>query len=298
MSDRTLCTWRVRTALPLPEALPWQGPDRAVDIEIRRGSLGSAGATPSRRVEMLPEGQILYDAGPHARFLVTAERVVVDSQLPAEAPEWRIFLLGPILGLLCYLRGALPLHASAIRIGSDAVAIAGAAGAGKSTLAAALLRRGHRLVTDDICPVLGAEKLPLVLPTFPTLKLGAASLDALAIDSAGLPRIGFGEGKFLLARPGDFHPAPVPLRRVYLLEEAFGIGGERIRDVRGTEIFERLGSEIYRSEIGRILYSKPALFKKLAEVVSGLEVRRLRRSAGLAQLDEMAALLESDVAGG
>ena len=298
MIDRTLCTWRVRSDLPLPEAVPWEGQDRPPDIEIRRGSVvgpdATNGASP-RRIEVMPSGAILYDARPHARFLVTAETVIVDSRLPAEAPEWRVFLLGPILGLLCYLRGTLPLHASAVRIGSHAIAIAGAAGAGKSTLAAALIRRDHALVTDDICPVLRADDESRALPTFPTLKLGSASLKALGIASEGLPRLGFGEGKYLLAAPAAFDATPIRLRRVYLMEDAPRATPERIADVRGIEVFERLGAEIYRSEIARILYSKPALFRKLGEALSGLEVRRLFRRSGVTRVDELAALVESDV---
>ena len=300
MIECALCTWRVCSDLPLPEAMPWTSHERPVDIEIRRGRIERSrpqDAGNPRRLEVTENGKILYDASPHARFLVTPGSVLVDSSLPADAPEWRVFLLGPIMGLLCYLRGALPLHASAIRVGTHAFALAGAAGAGKSTLAAALVQRRHFLVTDDVCPVLRAGDELLALPTFPALKLGSASLAALGIAPRGLPRIGFGEGKYLLGRPGTFHSEAVPLRRVYLIEDAVSAGGETIAEVRGAEIFERLGAEIYRPEIGRMVHGRPALFAKFLEAASSLEVRRLRRLPDLARIDDLASRIEADIAG-
>lgn len=60
------------------------------------------------------------------------------------------YLSGPVLSLLLRIRGALALHASAVQIGSGAVGFAGAHGAGKSTLAAALGAAGCRVVTDNV----------------------------------------------------------------------------------------------------------------------------------------------------
>src|SRR5258708_4473008 len=53
------------------------------------------------------------------------------------------YLLGPVLGVLLRLRGVTCLHASAVSFGDRCVAFVGAAGSGKSTMAAALARRGY-----------------------------------------------------------------------------------------------------------------------------------------------------------
>jgi hypothetical protein len=42
------------------------------------------------------------------------------------------------------------LHASTVALGSEAIAVAGASGAGKSTTVTALSARGYRLVSDDV----------------------------------------------------------------------------------------------------------------------------------------------------
>lgn len=60
------------------------------------------------------------------------------------------YLLGPVLSFALRLRGDFSLHASAVESRAGAVALIGPHGAGKSTLAAALGRRGVPVLTDDI----------------------------------------------------------------------------------------------------------------------------------------------------
>lgn len=67
------------------------------------------------------------------------------------------YLVGPIIGFLLRVRGEVALHASAVQIGSAAVAFVGPHACGKSTTAAALGRRGHPVVTDDVSRVTRSE---------------------------------------------------------------------------------------------------------------------------------------------
>ena len=60
------------------------------------------------------------------------------------------YLVGIVLSFAFRLRGDFSLHASAIQTDGGAVALVGPHGAGKSTLAAALGRRGMPVLTDDI----------------------------------------------------------------------------------------------------------------------------------------------------
>ncbi len=60
------------------------------------------------------------------------------------------YLLGPVLGFLLRLRGVTCLHASAIAIDGVAIALAGTAGAGKSTAAAQFASMGYPVLSDDI----------------------------------------------------------------------------------------------------------------------------------------------------
>lgn len=299
MTDRVICGWRVRSEFPLPETAPWTGPDSAVDISIVSGTvparLGERAAE-LPYLEAAPDGRLLIDAAPIARFLVTRDRVVIETSLASDAPEWRASLLGPVLAIICYLRGALPLHASALRIGNRAAAFAGRSGAGKSTLAAALARRGHALITDDICACIGLPGTPLVLPSYPGMKLSVASLEALHIEARGLKPIGPDFEKVQWAAPIGFDAMPVPLDRVYLLEDAAEGAADAIIPANGAEGFQRLSAEIYRPPIGRLLLEKPRFFAMATELARQVSIRRLIRRRDLRALDRLVAAIEADLA--
>lgn len=60
------------------------------------------------------------------------------------------YLLGPVMGFVLLLRGFISLHACAVVINNRAVAIAGPAGSGKSTTAAAFAEAGYRVLAEDV----------------------------------------------------------------------------------------------------------------------------------------------------
>src|SRR5688572_5001917 len=55
------------------------------------------------------------------------------------------YLLGPVMGFVMLLRGIVCLHASAVVVGAEAVALVGPAGSGKSTTAAAFSTKGFNV---------------------------------------------------------------------------------------------------------------------------------------------------------
>jgi hypothetical protein len=293
MTDRMICGWRVRSTLPLPETVQWRGCDRSVDIEIHHGTVPTKHRE-HHYIEVFPNGGVLLDLSPIVRFLVTSNSILVDTPQPPEAPDWRVRLLGPALGLLCYLRGVLPLHACCVRIGTRTVAIAGRTCAGKSTLAAALTRRNHAFVTDDVCAITLLAPRPMVLPTFPALKLAPDCLDVLGVDPSNLANVWLDTEKFIVPGNNCFDPTPVYLDMVYLLEDAAEGTDDRIIRINGTEAFQQLSAMWYRPQIGRVLYGKTTLFSMAARLAGHVEVRRLVRQSSFARLAALVKLIEDD----
>jgi hypothetical protein len=290
MSDRIICGWRVRSALPLPELAPWPGPDRPVDIEIRPGAVPAK----HRHIVAAPDGRIILDQSPHARFLVSPDCVIVDTVHRPEAAEWRVRLLGPVLGLLCYLRRVLPLHASCVRIGARTVAIAGHSCAGKSTLAAALMRRNHVLLTDDICAITPLSMRAMVFPSFPALKLASDSMKTFGIDPNGLAHVSLDTEKFLVPGNDGFDPGPSPLDTVYVIEDAPDGMDDAIIGIDGVAAFQQLNTMWYRAEIGRFLCDNPTLFSMAARLAGKVAVRRLVRRSNFDRLAALVSLIEAD----
>jgi hypothetical protein len=299
-TDYFLCGWRVRSAVPLPEVAPWTGDDRTPDVTVRFGSVpdltdivGKPGV-----VQVGRDGACRIEPEGIGRFLILGGReVTVEADGPIDTPEIRAWLLGPVMGILCHQRGLFPLHAACIRIGDGAIAFAGRAGAGKSTLAAALVRRGHALIADDVCVIdPAAPSGPRVLPSFPRLKLREDALQALGISDAGLVRSGSGKRKFDFLAAGSFDPAPVRLRAIYVLGRA-GPGQPRhIRCEAGAPAVVTLSNEIYRRPIGFHLGRKTALLAEALCVAAAVPVCRLPVGHDLRRIDATAARVEAHVA--
>lgn len=140
-----------------------------------------------------------------ATYVVNAGSEIAVRQEPAsESDAVRLFLLGPVWSLLCHQRGVLPLRGSCVHRGGDGVVLCGPPGIGKSTLAAALLKHGYEIVSDDVVVVDAAtahdETVPRVLPTVARLKLWRESLRALHIVPDNLDCTRRGQDRF-------FYPA-------------------------------------------------------------------------------------------
>src|SRR5436853_835591 len=121
-SDYAICGWLVRSAVPLPEAMPWTGDDRTPDVTIRFGLapallnlVRTAGA-----VQVDQGGACHLEFEGIGRFLAIAGReVIVEPRGNLDAPEFHAILLGPVLGIMCHQCRMFPLYASCIRIANS-----------------------------------------------------------------------------------------------------------------------------------------------------------------------------------
>ncbi len=78
-------------------------------------------------------------------------QIIVDPRPGIDPEGLRVILLGRIMAFLLRQRGWLPLHASVVTVGPQAILFLGPSGAGKSTTAAAFhTRKRHRVISDDI----------------------------------------------------------------------------------------------------------------------------------------------------
>ncbi len=207
------------------------------------------------------------------------------------------YLLGVVLGFVLRLRGVISLHASAVVIDGWAVAMAGPAGAGKSTSAAAFAQRGYPVLTDDVTvlePVAGDF---LVQPDRHELKLWPETAVMLFGSAEALPRHSPSwDKRYLdLARHGfPTARSPRPLAAVYLLAgEPLAPAESAIRELSGTDGFMAL---LANSLLSRLLDREMRIqeFDLLTRLCETVPVRRLHRSeSGLPPL-ELCELVAGD----
>jgi hypothetical protein len=131
--------------------------------------------------------------------------------------------LWSIPSLLCFVRrGDVPLHGAAVEVDGGALLLCGPSRAGKTTLAAAFLSAGHRVLAEDLsCCRLAPS--PAVLPGPAMLRVRWDVYRRL-----GLPGVVVGQDqdRVHLAVEGELRGdgGPVPLRGIALLR-----GGDRLR---------------------------------------------------------------------
>ncbi|MBK1663186.1 serine kinase [Rhodospirillum rubrum] len=296
VADRALCGWRVRSVIDLPELPVWTQGDRRPDVTIALGRVTPVGdAAPGMNWNAAGDGGFRFTVAAVGSYRISQGRVItIDPQVGAMASAVRQYLLGTAFGVLCHQRGLLPLHASCVAINGRAVAIAGASGAGKSSLAAALVRLGYPLLGDDVCVIDASEiNAPRVLPAIPRLKLWRDVLDAfgLAVDPAAriLEGIEKYQAQALPDRPAVPPPlTPLPLGVVYYLDQAGSRDNQGFHPIRGAERAAALAGAVYRRKMGLALGLLPQIFTATMTVGALVPGHRLLRHGDLSGLDALA----------
>jgi Mrp family chromosome partitioning ATPase len=115
-----------------------------------------------------------------------------------------------VVPLVLPLFGIEPLHASAVRTASGTLAVLGRSGAGKSTVAAALVSAGGSLQADDACAIDADGRL---WPGPPFLRL-ADRAQATAVPGK---TVGEYDGKAVV-RPSRWDPRPTDIAAVVALD--------------------------------------------------------------------------------
>jgi hypothetical protein len=280
----------IHSALELPELAP--GSSRP-DVVVR---LGHVPGVPSDPPEGDPvcrtsaEETCLHWADVGAILVRHGREITLDPRPGVPADLLRLYLLGPVLGLLLHQRGLLVLHASAVALDGGVVAFLGHSGHGKSTTAATLHARGHAVVADDVVAVdLGASGGPSALPGFPQLNLWPDAVTALGETPENLPRVHAGEEK--RARVVDIAATtPQPLRRLYVLANA---DSPTLEPLLGHAAVFELLQHSYVAPVLEQLGSSGFL-ARCARLAAAVPVRRLGRPRSLERLGELAALIEDD----
>jgi HPr Serine kinase C-terminal domain len=128
----------------------------------------------------------------------------------------RLYVEGMMMAMILYQRGMCVLHASVIEINGAAVALTGQIGAGKSSLAAALYTRGHRILSDDNAGI-DLTGMPTVIPAYPYIKLFPAIAASLGFENGSVRTLHTSQIKITGAVTNGFAQQPLPLHSIYVL---------------------------------------------------------------------------------
>ena len=151
---------------------------------------------------------------------VTSEREDCNRPAPLTREDAATYLLGPILGFVLRRRGITCLHASAVAIDGEAIALVGSGGAGKSTTAACFAQRGYPVLCDDVSALELRGESFFVRSAYPRVCLWPNAVQSLFGRPDTLPRLTPNWEKCYLPLGADgrqFQREPLRLRAIYLL---------------------------------------------------------------------------------
>ena len=248
LADYTAYGLRLRSAVALPFIHLPEGLEGEPDVVIRFGAVPASLPAPvdKRQLWETMSGRFLLSIDGVARYLVADGRDVLVERRGGSDHDIGVYLTGSVLGALLQQRGVATLHASAVETQTGAVLFLGRSGAGKSSLLAAMVKRGYPMMADDVSGVVLDAGRPTLLPAFPSVRLWADALSQLAWWPRAGARVLEGMDKHLTPID-EFHASLRTLRACFVL-----LADDRSDvDLRATtrkDAFLRLSEYTYRKQ--------------------------------------------------
>ena len=206
------------------------------------------------------------------------------------------YFVGPVLSFILRLRGVLCLHSSVVGIDGRAIAFAGHATAGKSTLAAGMADAGAEILSDDIAVLLEKNGQFYVQPGYSKVRLRPVAADFLTDNPENLPMVySHRQSRYIsLEEERKFHSSELPLAAVYILGE---ISDEyKTPFIKPLEIKERLinlvkntsGSYVVRGQ------SRAAELRTLTRIAGRIPIRKLFYAHAIETLPQQCEVIIED----
>lgn len=168
----------------------------------------------------LPDGADYLRWAGLCEFLITRDGRRIDAHplAPLHQDTFQAYLLGQALSFALIRLGLEPLHATAVAFHGKAIALLGDGGTGKSTLAAACLKAGHRVLTDDLLVLKPLNGRIVAYPGQPQIKLmPSVARSLLGPQARGAPLHPLTAKRIIPLVPRQFADRPLPLHGFYVL---------------------------------------------------------------------------------
>jgi hypothetical protein len=230
-----------------------------------------------------------------AKLLISGgNQIFVQNREGAHDYEIRTLLLGWGLGAVLHQRGILPLHASAVATDQGCLAFCGPTGIGKSALAWAFLKRGYRLLDDNIAALKPDVGIPMVFSGYPEIKLWGDVLGSLSNEYPCLRPVLHGSGKFALDARDHFQRDPQPLIRIYVLSRSCSLV-PRMTRLKGGVGFRALSENTFCARFLRGMGQPAKHFDMLAKLADHISVFNLEFPANSLPPDDLAQMIEESL---
>jgi hypothetical protein len=231
----------VASDIALPGLVASSGGARAAAITVRRTQSEDVRAKwspqPAPQIRPDPSGlrvqcwrstdgswhRLRYGYRHHfAEFLIRQDGGEVRAEASNEISDGELasLLEGVILGGAMRLLGNACIHATVLTAEGRAIALLGQSGAGKSSLAWAMIRLGCRLLSDDFAAFSFRDDVLFVQPGRTKLRLWPDAVKRLMVEASSVellyPLVAESE-KLVVTEPEAVESVPTRLHEIYLL---------------------------------------------------------------------------------
>jgi hypothetical protein len=207
-----------------------------------------------------------------------------------------VYLLGQGLSFALLKQGFEPLHGTAVVIDGEAVALVADCGRGKSTLAAAFVKAGHSLLTDDVLMLHAAGTRVMAFPGPARVKLFPKVARALLAHPAGGAAMNSQTSKRVLPL-AEMHvqDRPVPLAAIYEIQPPPGAPGRchiQVKPVAGRDAAIAIVQAAFNCRV----VTRPRLARQFMAAASLAERVPMRRLSYPRQLDRLPEVVRAIMA--
>jgi hypothetical protein len=208
--------------------------------------------------------------------------------------EFRLFLLGSVLGAALLQKGLLLLHGSAILTKSGAIIISGDSAVGKSTIAAGLEKKGYPIITDDISAInFSEENTPYISKGVPYLKLWKDVLEYFN-EKNNLERIRANLEKYKFPFADVLDNKPFKIKKLVFLSVSNSLEMQEERII-GSRKIDYVKNAIYRHQFINGLGLIETTFINVSRLASSAEALELKRPSKPLLINELIDYFERNI---
>ncbi len=221
------------------------------------------------------------------------ERIIIQPKADAREEEVRALFLGWGLGALLHQRNMLPLHGSVMSLGDECIVFCAPSGTGKSSLAARFVKRGYRLLDDNIAAIARVDGAFKVYPGYPMIKLPADVHQkpeySFVAPGSFLPAL----RKYALQVCQDLPAHPQSLKKIYVLTHD-GPAARALAPLNGGAKFSFLMQNVFCAQFLQGMDKLAHQFRIIESIAAQTPVLQVRLPDWPTPYDDIAAMLESD----
>lgn len=233
--------------------------------------------TDQDRLVVYDETVILYILNTAAYGIINCEKIVVQLHEQADMRDVRLYLIGTVMGVLLMQRGRLPIHGSLVVVDGYGQIFAGAPGAGKSTMAAALYKQGYAVLADDMFTISCDENGAIwAQPGYSRQKLCEDSAEMLGFDTSELERLSGDWNKCAVSVTEGFSNSPVRISAFYEIVKT-SCDEVSIMPLTGMGKLVTIMENVYGASLLSYFKQSAAIFKKCADFSKQVPAFRIKR---------------------